>query len=77
MVSWQFLLIGSFAAVGAAMALGTLAAMANYRRTGIFPGQDEASTPTRGQIIGLWVRIVIGLVLAGAGVASLVVNDLI
>jgi hypothetical protein len=69
--SWLFLLVGSFAAVGAAMALGTLAALLRYRRTGIFPGNDEVAQVSTGQLVGLWVRIGVGVVLTAIGVASL------
>ncbi|HEX9767240.1 MAG TPA: hypothetical protein VGA36_10790 [Nitriliruptorales bacterium] len=74
MVSWQFLLIGGLAAVGAALAVGTLAAMVAYRRTGSFPGRPEGEEPTEvsaGQLVGLWLRVVIGMALAIWGVVSL------
>jgi hypothetical protein len=69
--SWAFLLVGSFAAVGAAMALGTLAALLRYRRTGIFPGSDEpAELPTR-KLVALWIRVAVGAVLAIIGLVAL------
>lgn len=74
MVSWEFLIIGSLAAVGAALAVGTLAALARHRRTGTFPGADPDDGPvelTRGRLAGLWLRVVIGLALAVWGVASM------
>ncbi len=78
MVSWQFLLLGTFGAVGFAMAMGTLAALANYKRNGHFPNAAPgAPPPERKHFVGMWLRVVIGLVLAVAGLASLVVNDLI
>jgi hypothetical protein len=69
--SWAFLLVGSFAAMGAAMAAGTLAALMRHRRTGTMPGSDEQVelTPRRRRM--LWLRIVIGLVLTAAGVEAL------
>jgi hypothetical protein len=69
--SWAFLLVGSFAAVGAAMALGTLGALLRYHRTGRFPGSDGSSDLPRRQLVALWVRVAIGLVLTAAGVAAL------
>ncbi len=79
MISWQFMLVGTFAAVGAAMSLGTLAALLRYRRTGEFPGAEpgELIEPTRGQMIGLWVRIVLGAAIAVAGFVSLDASNLI
>jgi hypothetical protein len=69
--SWAFLLVGSFAAVGAAMALGTLAALLRYRRTGVFPGSDEpAELPTR-KLVVLWVRVGVGVVLTIIGLVIL------
>lgn len=69
--SWAFLLIGSFAAVGAAMAVGTLAALWNYHRTGTMPGSDgrEDIAPTR--IASLWIRVGVGLLLTAIGVVAL------
>lgn len=66
--SWAFLLVGSFAALGAAMAAGTLAALVRYRRTGTFPGSDEPATPSRTKLAMLWLRIALGAALAVAGV---------
>jgi hypothetical protein len=69
--SWAFLLVGSFAAVGAAMALGTLAALLRYRRTGVFPGSEEpAELPTR-KLVALWIRVGVGTVLAIIGLVAL------
>jgi len=66
--SWLFLLIGSFAALGAAMAFGTLAAIMRYHRTGTVPGSDTPGELPRGRLISLWVRVVVGLGLFGYGV---------
>ncbi|MEX0869301.1 MAG: hypothetical protein WD011_06480, partial [Nitriliruptoraceae bacterium] len=62
--SWTFLLVGSFAALGAAMSLGTLAALLRYRRTGTFPGSEESANLSAGRLAGLWLRIGIGAVIA-------------
>lgn len=75
--SWGFLLVGSFAAVGAAMALGTLAALLRYRRTGEFPGVGADEPVTRGRITALWVRVGVGAVLAAIGIFALVDRGLI
>jgi len=78
--SWMFLVIGSFAALGAAMALGTLAALLRFRRTGTFPdgsgALDDGPVPRR-RIVELWMRVVVGAVLAVAGVAALVARGLL
>jgi hypothetical protein len=69
--SWAFLLIGSFAAVGAALALGTLAALLRYHRTGLFPGEETPGEAPRGRVVALWTRVAIGLVLTGIGIWAL------
>jgi hypothetical protein len=69
--SWAFLLVGSFAAVGAAMAVGTLAALLRYRRTGTFPGSDEPAELPHGKLVGLWVRVGIGVVLTIVGIIAI------
>lgn len=69
--SWAFLLVGSFAALGAAMAAGTLAALLRYRRTGTFPGSDTPAVPSRGKVIALWIRVVVGVVLTIVGVIAI------
>jgi len=69
--SWTFLLVGSFAALGAAMAVGTLAALWQYRRTGTMPGSDEPVELTPARLRTLRLRIVVGLVLAAMGVQAL------
>lgn len=69
--SWAFLLVGSFAAAGAAMAFGTLAALLRYHRTGAFPGADETAGVSTGKYIALWVRVGIGIVLTIIGVIAL------
>lgn len=66
-----FLFIGSFAAVGAALAVGTLAALLRYRRTGTMPGSDDPVDLSRGRLVGMWLRIVVGAAVAVYGVVSL------
>lgn len=66
----MFLLVGGLGATGAALSLGTLAALVQYRRTGDVPGQAEDATdpttdPAPGTERRLWIRIVIGAVVAG------------
>ncbi|MEX0592892.1 MAG: hypothetical protein WD358_04400 [Nitriliruptoraceae bacterium] len=69
--SWLFLIIGSFAALGAAMAVGTIAALVRHRRTGTFPGSDDpVELSTRRRVL-LWTRVVVGLVLAGIGIVAI------
>lgn len=70
--SWAFLIVGSFAAAGAAMAVGTLAALLRYHRTGTFPGSDEVTEASSGKLVSLWVRVAVGVALAVIGVVSLV-----
>lgn len=71
--SWTFLLVGSFAAVGAALAVGTLLAIVRYHRTGVFPGHEErGGEVTTGQLTALWVRVGLGIVMTALGVWALV-----
>ena len=69
--SWTFLLVGSFAALGAAMAVGTAAALWQHHRTGTMPGSDEPAdlSPARRRVLHL--RIVVGVVLTAIGIAAL------
>ncbi len=70
--SWAFLLIGSFAALGAAMALGTLAALWRYHRTGTFPGaEDDHVELSTGRIAALWARVGVGVVLTILGIIAI------
>jgi hypothetical protein len=69
--SWMFLLVGTFAAVGAAMALGTLAALLRYRRTGTFPGAEGPAELSSAKLAGLWIRVGVGLVLAAIGIVAI------
>ena len=69
--SWAFLLVGTFAAVGAAMALGTLAALLRYHRTGIFPGAEEGTHVPPSRITALWLRVAVGVVLTVVGVVAI------
>jgi hypothetical protein len=69
--SWAFLLVGSFAALGAAMAVGTAAALVRYHRTGVFPGSDSPAELPRSRLLALWSRVVIGVVLTAVGFVAL------
>jgi hypothetical protein len=69
--SWTFLLVGSFAAVGAAMAIGTMAALWQYRRSGTMPGSDEPVELSPARLRVLQLRIVVGLVLTAMGLQAL------
>lgn len=72
MASWQFLIVGSLGAIGAALAIGTLAALWRYHRTGRFPDAENDPTPvTRGRLVALWLRVVIGIGVAVYAVVSL------
>lgn len=88
MESWVFLLVGGLGAIGAALSLGTLAALVQYRRHGTLPGQgqdragdqDEDSdrqTPPPGIERQLWVRIVMGAVVAAVCFGSLAQQGLL
>jgi hypothetical protein len=69
--SRTFLFVGSFAALGAAMAAGTLAALWRHRRTGTMPGSDDPVELDARRRAVLWGRVLVGLVLAGAGVVAM------
>ena len=69
--SWTFLFVGSFAALGAAMAAGTLAALWRHRRTGTMPGSDDPVELSPRRRAALWGRVAVGLVLAGVGVVTM------
>ncbi len=69
--SWTFLLVGSFAALGAAMAVGTMAALWQYRRSGTMPGSDEPVELTPARLRVLRLRIIVGLALTGMGIQAL------
>lgn len=68
---WTFLLVGTFGAVGAAMAVGTVAALVRYRRTGQWPGREDGAEVTTGRLVGLYVRTLVGLALAVYAAISL------
>lgn len=69
--SWNFLFVGSFAAMGAAMAAGTLAALWRHRRTGTMPGSDDPVELSPRRRAALWGRVAVGLVLAAVGVVAM------
>lgn len=66
----QFLLVGTFGAVGAALAAGTGAALVRYHRTGEFPGGGDAPIP-RTRLVSLWLRVVVGATIAAYAVVDL------
>lgn len=69
--SWAFLIIGSLAAVGAALAFGTLAAILRYHRTGSLPGSDEPAELSPSRYVAMWARVVVGTGFAIAGVIAM------
>jgi hypothetical protein len=69
--SWAFLLVGSFAALGAAMAVGTVAALVRHRRTGTMPGSEEPVELSARRRAMLWLRVGVGIALMLAGVEAL------
>lgn len=69
--SWGYLLVGSFAAVGAAMCLGTLFALLRYHRTGVFPGSESPAELSTRRLVSLWLRVGLGAVLAVIGVVAI------
>ena len=60
-------------AMGAALFLGTGAALLRYRRTGAFPGQPPDADPARtaGAVRGSVFKLVLGGVLVAVGVRTL------
>lgn len=70
MDSWRFLLIGSVGAVGAALAVGTVAALVRYHRTGSFPGREDVEVPPA-RLVGLYLRVLVGVAVAVWGAVSL------
>lgn len=78
MESWVFLLVGSLGAAGAAMSLGTLAALVRYERTGELPGRDE-DAPDPGPRVRrrLLLRIVLGAVVAAVCFVTLAEQGLL
>lgn len=66
--SYTELFIFLIGAVGAALMLGTGAALLRWRRTGAFPGREQADSPTpTGVVRGAVARCALGgVVLVGA-----------
>jgi len=76
--SWVFLLVGGLGAIGAAMSIGTLTALVQYRRHGTLPGQQEDTPPPGpGLERRLWVRIAMGAVVAAVCFVSLAQQGLL
>lgn len=75
--SWTFLLVGGFGAIGAAMALGTTAALIRYHRSGVWPGQEDTHDVTTGRLVGLYLRVIVGVVLAVVAYVSLADRGLV
>lgn len=75
--SWTFLLVGGFGAIGAAMALGTMAALVRYHRSGVWPGQEGADDVTTRRLVGLYLRVIVGVVLAIVAYVSLANRGLV
>jgi len=69
--SWAFLLVGTFAAFGAAMAVGTIGALVRYHRTGTLPGTNDVVDVPTGRYVALWLRVAVGIVLTVIGVVAL------
>lgn len=76
MESWVFLLVGGLGATGAALSLGTLAALVRYERTGDLPG-DQDVPPDADVRRRLLVRIVLGAVVAVACAVNLAQQGLL
>lgn len=68
---WTFMLVGTFGAVGAAMAVGTTVALVRYHRTGQWPGREHGAEVTRARLAGLYLRVVVGLALTVYALVSL------
>lgn len=78
MESWVFLLVGGVGAVGAALVVGTLAALVRLRREGTLPGQPaDGGPPDPAAVRALWLRVVVGGVVAAVCVASLAAQGLL
>lgn len=65
---WSIIFGELVAGVGAALAVGTGAALLRYRRTGRFPGQGEGQRPS---VVTAWVKFATGVVLVAWGLATL------
>lgn len=75
---WTFILVGTLAAVGAALATGTLAALVRYHRHGGFPDEEGVEAePTTGHLVGLWIRVAVGTAVAVWGVLTLMRRGLL
>jgi hypothetical protein len=76
--SWVFLLVGGVGAVGAALTIGTLAALVRLRREGTLPGQPpDAGPPPPATVRALWLRVAVGAVVAAVCAVSLASQGLL
>lgn len=67
--SFTYLFLGTLAAVGFALAAGTLGAIVRYHRTGAFPGHEPGQEVLTRRYVGLWIRVVVGIAVGIYGVA--------
>lgn len=58
-------------AVGAALLLGTGAALLRFRRTGAFPGEEPGAHVERAQVRGAAVKCVLGAVIIAGALVTL------
>lgn len=73
--SYTELVIFLVGAVGAALALGTGAALLRFRRTGAFPGREQAEPPGSAEgpaVRGALLRCALGLVVLASAAVVLV-----
>lgn len=74
---WTFLLVGCFGAIGAALCLGTLAALVRFHRTGRWPGPEAAAEISTPRLLLLWLRVVVGGAVAAWAFVSLARDGLL
>ena len=75
LTGYVLILYWTIVAIGAALFLGTAAALVRYRRTGTFPGgqaADGGHAPTRRETTRVVVRCTVGLALAAGGTVGLI-----
>lgn len=64
---WTLIVAELVLGIGAALAIGTGAALVRYWRTGRFPAQEDAAP----SLLTAWAKVGLGLVLVVWGVATL------